>query len=61
MRTQKQNEELNIAIREEQKLTALWYSKMSGQVPWNDGERDRFQRRFDALAEQIYRLWALND
>ena len=57
MRTQQENEKLNNAIREEKQLTAIWYAKMSGQTPWNEGERERFSRRFESLEGQIRRQW----
>ena len=59
MRTQYENEKLNNAIREEKQLTAVWYSKMTGDVPWNEGERERFSRRFEAIEAQIRRLWEI--
>lgn len=27
-------------------VTAEWYSKISGQVPWEDGDRERFTAEF---------------
>lgn len=41
-------------ISEQKQLTALWYQKMSGQVPWIDeGERDNFEREFSRLERAI--------
>lgn len=57
-RTRKEDEILSLKIREDQKLTAKWYMKMSGQLPWKDGEKDWFSYRFEALNVEIRELWA---
>ncbi len=32
--------------KRQMKLTAEWYSKISGQVPFDSGDRERFAREF---------------
>lgn len=48
--TQMKREEVCHAERKE---TAEWYRRMSGEVRWNDGERESFRVRFDGFSKEI--------
>jgi hypothetical protein len=50
--------ELNIALAEDKQLTAAWYSRMSGQLPWMPGERKMFSDKFNQLTLKIKQLMA---
>ena len=49
------DEELADLLREEKHLTARWYERISGQVPWKPGERERIDAKSDELSAQINR------
>lgn len=48
--------ELHSLLHAERKNTALWYSKISGQVPWMPGERESVQAKFEAMCVKIDQL-----
>lgn len=39
-------QEAAMEAKRQMKTTAEWYSKISGQVPWQDGDRERFAKEF---------------
>jgi hypothetical protein len=52
-----QEQELAFLQKREKNLTAEWYLKMSGKIPWKDGERDWFSNTFEEISKQIYAIW----
>ena len=52
------NQELEDALLEERRVTALVYDRMSGRVPWGPGERERLNARIDELSARINPLIA---
>ena len=52
------NEELEAAFNRERHLTALWYQRISGNVGWLDGERERLSREMDAATAAVHLLMA---
>jgi aminoglycoside/choline kinase family phosphotransferase len=48
-------------LKREKNLTAEWYLKMSEQVPWKDGERGLFSKKFEEISKQIYEIWATDN
>ena len=50
---QKMAERLGQLLEAERKLTARWYSKMSGEEPWFVGERERLSGIMDSIAADI--------
>lgn len=53
----KAQEDYNRALLEDKLLTAVWYRKMSGELPWNPGEREEYDRRFKESSENISACW----
>jgi hypothetical protein len=47
---------LGIALKEERDLTAAWYARMSGEVPWMPGRREMFSAKFEELSQRIRTL-----
>jgi len=46
-------------LTEERNLTAAFYDRMSGKIPWADeGERLRYELRFEQFSAQIKKLQA---
>ena len=40
-------------LKEEQKITQIWYSKISGQLSWEPGEREELNRKAQQVAMEI--------
>jgi len=47
------NEYLEDLLRKEKMLTAYWYQRISGAVPWKPGERETLNAEMDALSMQV--------
>ena len=50
------NELLESLLRQERKITARWYERISGQAPWKDGERELLNQMQDDMALQVDHL-----
>ena len=50
------NEELEAALQYEKTLTARWYERISGKVPWEDGAREFLNVAMDAQTVIVNRL-----
>jgi hypothetical protein len=56
-RTQTDTEEkLYKALCEEKSMTARWYQRISGLVPWNPGERERLDALMDSQTATVNRM-----
>jgi hypothetical protein len=53
-------EELEFSLLAEKRLTATWYERMSGQVPWKQGERETLTRQMGDAAGTVNKLIAEN-
>jgi hypothetical protein len=40
--------ELSANLQEQKRLTELWYLRMSGAAPWQPGERELMDQKFEA-------------
>jgi aminoglycoside/choline kinase family phosphotransferase len=40
-------------LQQEKKLTAKWYARMSGEVPWMQGEKQGYDAVFASLSAKI--------
>jgi hypothetical protein len=56
-------EKFNAALTEQKNLTAGWYLRMSGQIPWKPNERELLEAKFErqnlnihGMAKQIAAL-----
>lgn len=47
------DEVLDRLLLEDKSLTAKWYERMSGQIPWNPGEREKIETASEELAKKI--------
>ena len=47
------NEELERLLKIERNLTARWYTRISGEIPWTDGERERLAATMDAATMEV--------
>jgi hypothetical protein len=43
-------------LYEEKKLTAHWYARMSGEIAWDDGQREEYSRKQQLLSDEYWRL-----
>ena len=50
------NDELDEALAQDKIVTAYWYHRISGQVPWMPGEREVVNRMMDAAAARVRSL-----
>lgn len=50
------NDELEGLLQEEKHLTAYWYARISGQVPWKHGQREQPAEQMDAMSGQVNAL-----
>lgn len=48
-----EQQQLEQLLQNEKRLTSEWYLRMSGQVPWAPGERDRYSQDFETLSSSI--------
>lgn len=51
-----ENPLLHAKMKEEQRLTQIWYSKMSGQLSWLPGEKEENARQSDQVAREIEQI-----
>lgn len=47
------NEDFEAMLLQEKKLTAQYYQRISGEVPWGNGERHLLEDAQDVVAEEI--------
>jgi hypothetical protein len=52
---------LEILAGKQRKLTARWYARISGQVPWEDGEREKIDAEQEAIAQEMNRVIGLRE
>lgn len=50
------DQELNNLLTQEKNLTAAFYNRMSGVIPWAEGERAEFEVRFATFSAKIKTL-----
>lgn len=48
-------------LKEEQKITQIWYSKISGQLSWKHGEREELNRKAEHVAMEIDQIIGWNE
>lgn len=47
------DEALESALKQERLLTANWYARMSGQIAWKPGEREKLYAEMDAKSVEV--------
>jgi hypothetical protein len=47
------NKELELELTADKKITAEWYTRMSGAVAWQPGEKEAFYGEMDSIADAI--------
>lgn len=50
------NDELEESLFAERALTRRWYQRISGEIPWSPGERERLYAAIEAQSANVDRL-----
>lgn len=53
---QADDDPLSIAIGRERVITAGWYARMSGQIPWKEGERELYTSMTASIEREIHSM-----